>query len=84
MAESDHTLLARIDERVQGLEKQITSMNRLLFGNGQRGCIGEYDRRIHKLEVVRPYFAGLIAFGLTAGGAVAAVLLPRVVTWLGG
>ena len=59
-------------------------MNNRLFGNGRRGCISDFDRRIHKLEVVRPYFAGLIAFGLTAGGAVAAVLLPRVVTWLGG
>ena len=83
MAESDHALLARIDERVGKLDEQIKDMNNRLFGNGRRGYVSDFDRRLHKLEVVRPYFAGLIAFGLTAGGAVGAVLLPRVVAWLG-
>ncbi len=84
MPESDHDVLIRISADVKNLSKQFDAMNKLLFGNGRRGCITDFDRRIHKLEVVRPFFAGLIAFGLTAGGAVAAVLLQRVVAYLGG
>ncbi len=58
-------------------------MNKLLFGNGQKGFLPDCDRRLHRLEAIRPFFATMIAFGLTASGALAAVVLPLVVTWLG-
>ena len=82
MPESDHDVLIHISADVKHLSSAFEVMNKQLFGNGSRGCIVNFERRIGKLEAIRPYFGSLIGFGLMVGGGAVVVLGRLVLRWL--
>ena len=84
MPDSDHTLLIRIDERLSHLHDEFDSMHKRLFGPNGDGCLTGLDRRVGKLENLKPYFGKLIGVGLVALGLLFGGLGRQLAAWVGG